>query len=90
MSALQQQAVRPDHNALFEAWDAADAAWGRELHRLYGERGDDARYGSAGMATSRLKELRDDFMRTGDAWRAAYDARFDSQSEDLIAVELRA
>jgi hypothetical protein len=55
------------HDA-YRAAVAADDAWMKELHRVFGALASMARYDSRGISTPRLKELR-------TIWRAAEDAR---------------
>lgn len=53
-----------DKHSAYRAAVAADAAWSRELQRVYGKRAGDARYDKRGVATPELRRLH-------DAWVAA-------------------
>jgi hypothetical protein len=48
-----------DQERLYHERIAADDAWQTELERVYGEAAGNARYDRRGVATTRLRELRD-------------------------------
>lgn len=48
-----------DKHSAYRAAVAADAAWSRELQRVYGKRAGDARYDKRGVATPELRRLHD-------------------------------